>query len=64
MWLLVSPTVGTLFEATDKIFKTPVAQRPGTDPQGNPVLVDFPEWDKKEPVNILLILIDLRSEEE
>ncbi len=64
VWLLVSLTVGTLIEATDKIFKTPVAQRPGTDPEGNPVIVDFPEWDKKEPVNILLIGLDLRSEEQ
>lgn len=63
VWLLVSPTVGSILEAGRTIFQTPVAQRPGSD-NGTPVTVTFPDWSKKEPVNILLIGLDLRSEDE
>jgi LCP family protein required for cell wall assembly len=48
------------------IFETPVVVLPrltsGPDmPQGTPEPVTFPDWDKKEPVNILLIGLDERA---
>jgi LCP family protein required for cell wall assembly len=57
-----SPLIETLDETVKEVFKTPAVERP--NPRGTPVPVVFPNWDKKEPVNILLLGLDLREEEE
>ncbi len=61
LWIWLSPTVDVLIQAGGDVFKTPVSQRPGAD--GTPQAVIYPDWGK-EPVNILLIGLDLRSEDE
>ncbi len=61
LWLWLSPTVGVIIDATGHVFSTPVSQRPGAD--GTLQAVVYPDWGK-EPVNILLIGLDLRSDVE
>jgi LCP family protein required for cell wall assembly len=50
------------------VFQTPVSQRPaGFGPsgeEGTPVTIEYPDWSKKEPFNILLIGLDYRPGEE
>lgn len=58
--------LGDIAKSTGPIFETPVAQLPritsGPDlPEGTPAPVSFPDWEKKEPVNILLIGLDERE---
>jgi LCP family protein required for cell wall assembly len=60
--VVVGPTVTAILTAGGTIFKTPVTERVG--PGGTPVTVLPPEWAKKEPINILLIGLDYRPQEE
>lgn len=61
LWLWLSPTLGVIIGVGGDVFKTPVAERPGAD--GSPQPVVYPDWGK-EPVNILLLGLDLRSQDE
>jgi len=60
--LTVGPAIGGLLTAGGEIFKTPVGERVG--PSGTPVTVEAPKWESKEPINILLLGLDLRPQEE
>jgi LCP family protein required for cell wall assembly len=63
---LLNPDTGvinTLPRAFEKIFVTPVTVRPATGPNATPVPVVFPDWGK-EPVNILLMGLDYRPQEQ
>jgi LCP family protein required for cell wall assembly len=59
---VVGPAVTTILTDIGKISKTPVGVRVG--PEGTPVTVLPPEWEKKEPINVLLIGLDYRPQEE
>jgi LCP family protein required for cell wall assembly len=62
-WMWASSAITTISRTIEDISQTPVAQRPGPD-NGTPVPVTFPDWSKKEPVNILLLGLDLRAEDD
>lgn len=67
-YLMVSSFAGRVPGAISKVFQPPVQFRPGfsngpDSTQGTPVPVIYPDWSKKEPVNILLIGLDFRPEE-
>lgn len=51
-----------------EVFKTPEGFRPGvTGPDGlpgTPIPIEYPDWSKNEPVNILLLGLDYRPGEE
>ncbi|MDQ3705168.1 MAG: LCP family protein [Chloroflexota bacterium] len=58
--------ISTVTGEVGGIFETPVPQLPrltsGPDmPEGTPPAITYPDWDKKEPVNILLIGLDERE---
>jgi polyisoprenyl-teichoic acid--peptidoglycan teichoic acid transferase len=57
-----SMTIKPVVESLDDITDTPVPVR--INEEGTPVPVVFPDWDQKEPVNILLIGLDFRPQEE
>lgn len=64
--VLGSSVLTSVSGAAEDIFETPVSQLPriesGPDmPEGTPEPMTFPDWDKKEPVNILLIGLDERT---
>jgi polyisoprenyl-teichoic acid--peptidoglycan teichoic acid transferase len=66
-WALVLlPIKEAVEHAIPDIFMTPVTQRPapGGGPNATPVPVVYPDWAKQEPVNILLLGLDLRPQEE
>ncbi len=62
----VKGTIDTILKTTSHIFVTPVVQRPALQggPNATPVTVVYPDWDKKESVNILLLGLDYRPQEE
>lgn len=63
-WVLAS--IGTtVIPAISKVFRTPISVRPAPDGVTNAtaVPVTFPDWGKKDPINILLIGLDYRPEE-
>lgn len=68
---LASTTVQKVTTTISKVFQTPVPVRPpialGTSmPDATPLPVQhvFPDWSKKQPVNILLLGLDYRPQEE
>lgn len=66
VFVLGSNVVRSVSSAVENIFETPVLRLPvsttGADiPVGTPEAITFPDWDKKEPVNILLIGLDERK---
>ncbi|MEO6458307.1 MAG: LCP family protein [Chloroflexia bacterium] len=61
LWLFLSPTIEKFNDTINDIFVTPQPHNIGRD--GSPQPVVYPDWGK-EPVNILLIGLDLRSEDE
>lgn len=64
-YTFTSQTIKKIDDARIKIFKTPAPVRPAiTGENGTPVPVTFPDWSKKEPVNILLLGLDYRPLEE
>ncbi len=64
----VKETIDHITTVSGKVFVTPAPVRPGpivgSDGNITPVPVTFPDWDKKESVNILLIGLDYRPEEQ
>ncbi|MDQ6695018.1 MAG: LCP family protein [Chloroflexota bacterium] len=65
-YLVLSQTIGQVTRTIKGIFRTPVTVRPNavTGPDGTPVSVVFPNWGAGDPVNILLIGLDLRTAEQ
>lgn len=68
IFLVTSQILSTFAGAVSGIFQPHVGVRPGTNfgpdaPGGTSVPVVIPPWDGKEPINILLIGLDERSEE-
>lgn len=66
VYIVGTTVLNSVSKAATDIFETPVAQLPrsesGADmPEGTPPVITFPNWDKKEPVNILLIGLDERT---
>ncbi|HEY0069867.1 MAG TPA: LCP family protein [Chloroflexia bacterium] len=66
VFVIGTSVISTVTTSVGGIFETPVAQLPRSDsgadvPEGTPEVITFPNWDKKEPVNILLIGLDERS---
>jgi polyisoprenyl-teichoic acid--peptidoglycan teichoic acid transferase len=51
-------------ETITDVFLTPEANRPPSTPGGTPIPITYPDWSKKQPVNILLIGLDYRPGEE
>ncbi|MDQ3927782.1 MAG: LCP family protein [Chloroflexota bacterium] len=65
LYALASNTVDVVSNTITHVFVTPAPVRPGIDDgNGTPVAVTFPNWEKKEPVNILLLGLDFRPEVE
>jgi LCP family protein required for cell wall assembly len=60
IYAIVSDYLWHVRDAWSVIFVKPPATRP--DARGTPVVVTYPEWGE-EPVNILLLGLDLREEE-
>ncbi|HEX8220809.1 MAG TPA: LCP family protein [Chloroflexia bacterium] len=65
VYVVGTAVLDSVSQAATDIFETPVAQLPHSDsgadmPEGTPPGITFPDWDKKEPVNILLIGLDQR----
>lgn len=60
--VVVGPTVGAILTAGGEVFKTPVVERVG--PDGTAVAVATPDWGNKQAINILLIGLDYRPQEE
>ncbi|HKP54485.1 MAG TPA: LCP family protein [Chloroflexia bacterium] len=58
---VVGPTVGALLGAGRVIFTTPVVERVG--PGGTAVAAPTPPWSDKGSINILLLGLDFRGEE-
>jgi LCP family protein required for cell wall assembly len=66
VYVVGTTVLDSVSQAATDIFETPVAQLPQSDsgadmPEGTPPSITFPNWDKKEPVNILLIGLDERT---
>jgi LCP family protein required for cell wall assembly len=64
LWTVL--TVQHIADRTSAMFVTPAPVRPasGGSAEATAVPVTFPDWSKKEPVNILLIGLDYRPQEE
>lgn len=65
-YIVAAVVIGQVAPTIDDVFETPVAQPPritsGPDlPEGTPAPITFPDWEKNEPVNILLIGLDERD---
>ena len=66
---VLQPTVATVQHAQQvitNVFVTPVPVRPapsGGGPNATPVAVVYPDWDKHEPINILLLGLDYRPQD-
>jgi LCP family protein required for cell wall assembly len=58
---VVVPTVTTILDRGQDIFKTPVAERVG--PEGTAVAAPTPDWPNKGSINVLLLGLDYRGEE-
>ena len=63
--LTIKPVVDKVGETIKEVFVTPAPVRPAPEggPNSTPVPVVYPDWDKKEPINILLIGLDYRPQE-
>lgn len=66
IWQPVSKTVEQVQETISNVFVTPVTVRPAPEggPNQTPVPVVYPNWDKHEPINILLLGLDYRPQEQ
>lgn len=67
IFLVATQALGAFTGAVVGIFKPRAEMRPGTSfgpdsTGGSPVAAAIPPWDKKEPINILLIGLDERSD--
>ena len=62
----VQKTIEQINTTIKDVFVTPVTVRPapGSGPNATPVTVTYPNWSKNEPVNILLLGLDFRPEEQ
>jgi LCP family protein required for cell wall assembly len=67
-YAFVSNTIGTITDTLGKVIQTPETLRPGVvgpnGEQGTPIPIEYPDWSKNEPLNILLIGLDYRPGEQ